>query len=141
MQIKIKKLADDAKLPSYAHSHDAGMDLYSCETFLLEPNERHAFDLGFAMEIPEGFVGLVWDKSGLSFKYGLHCLGGVIDSTYRGEVKIMIINLGEKPYQVEKGDKIAQLLIQPIVSAKIIETSKLDKTAREDGAFGSTGKK
>lgn len=141
MKIKLKKLNPDVKLPSYAHPGDAGLDLYSQETFLLEPGERHEFALGFALEIPEGFVGLAWDKGGLSFKHGLHTIGGVGDSGYRGEYIIALTNLGNKPYQIEKDDKIAQLLIQPVENAKIEIVEELSKSSRAAGAFGSTGKK
>lgn len=141
MKIKLKKLNPDIKIPTYAHPGDAGLDLYSQETFVLEPGKRHEFTLGFALEIPEGYVGLVWDKSGLAFKYGLHCLGGVVDHGYRGEIKIMIMNLGDEVYKIEKDDKIAQLLIQPVENAKIEIVEELNKSYRGEGAFGSTGKK
>lgn len=141
MKIKLKKISKNIKIPSYAHSGDAGLDLYSQESYNLMSGKRHEFVLGFALEVPEGYVGLVWDKSGLSFKHGLHCLGGVVDSTYRGEVKIMLVNLGGKPYRIEKGDKIAQLLIQPISHTDIEVTQKLKKTLRGSGSFGSTGRK
>jgi dUTP pyrophosphatase len=141
MEIKLKKLKPNIKLPSYAHAGDAGLDLYSNETFEIMPGERHEFALGFALEIPIGYVGLVWDKGGLSFKHGIHCLGGVGDAGYRGEYIICLINLGEISYKIEKGDKIAQLLIQPIKRVEIEVVKNLDETSRGDGAFGSTGKK
>lgn len=139
--IKLKKLSPDLKNPYYAHPGDAGLDLFSRESLTLKPGERHEFALGFALEIPEGFVGLIWDKSSLSFKYGLHALGGVFDSNFRGEYKIMLINLGSASYTINKGDKIAQLLIQPIIKAKIKIVDNLSSTSRGSDWLGSTGKK
>lgn len=141
MFIKSRRVNKEAILPHYAHMGDAGLDLFSLESYLLKPNEKHQFAIGFALEIPDGFVGLIWDKSGLSFRHGLHCLGGVIDSTYRGEIKIMLMNFGQKPYKIEKGDKIAQLLVQPIVKAEIREEYELSDSLRKNKGFGSTGKK
>lgn len=140
MEIKIKKLHPDAKLPSYAHPGDVGMDLFSLENFLLKPGQRHKFCLGFALEIPENFAPQIWPKSGLSINHGLHTLGGVIDCGYRGEYTAILINLSNEEYEIKKGDKIAQLLIQPIAIAKLKEVEELSETKRADGAFGSTGK-
>lgn len=140
MKIKLQKLNPDVKILSYAHPGDAGLDLYSQEDCTLQPGERHEFSLGFALEIPDGFVALVWDKSGLAFKHGIHSLGGVIDAGYRGEYKVTLINLGHEPYLFEKGDKLAQLLIQPKISAQIEVADKLTDSSRGVGAFGSTGK-
>lgn len=141
MIIKFKRLSKDAIMPSYAHPGDAGLDLYSIENYTLKPGERYAFNMGFALEIPKGYVALVWDKGSLPFKAGVHTLAGVGDSGYRGEYLIILINLGKKSYQIEKGDKIAQLLIQPIVNAKIREVKALSKTSRGEGKLGSTGRK
>jgi dUTP pyrophosphatase len=141
MQVKIKKLNSETKLPSYAHPGDAGLDLYSLEDYVLKPGERHIFALGFALEFPPGFVALVWDKGSISFKYGIHTIGGVFDSNFRGEYKIMLINLSKDPYEFKKYDKIAQLLIQPVQRVIIEEVEELTETERNAGAFGSTGKK
>jgi dUTP pyrophosphatase len=141
MEIKIKRLNKEAILPKYANSGDAGLDLYSCEDKLLKPGERYAFKTGLAMEIPKGYVGLVWDKSGLSSNHGLHTFAGVGDSGYRGEWQIIISNLSDSPYAFEKGDKIAQLLIQKVEHAKIIEADILNETQRGEGGFGASGKK
>src|SRR3989339_1043236 len=119
MKIKVFKIHPEAKIPRYAHPGDAGLDLYANEDKVLKPGERHKFALGFKTEIPEGYVALVWDKSGLADKYGLHCLGGVIDAGYRGEYQIVLYNSGNQEYQINKGDKIAQLLIQPVASVEI----------------------
>jgi len=140
MKVKIKKLHPNAIIPSYAHAGDAGMDLFTVEPFELEPMERKSVPLGLAIEIPEGYVGLVWDKSGLSHKYGLKNFGGVIDSGYRGEIHAGIMNLSDKFFSFEKGQKIAQLLIQKVEHVDFQESSELTDTDRGKGGFGSSGK-
>lgn len=140
MNLKIKKLSQNAVLPKYAHEGDAGMDLFCSEEVVLKPNERAQIKTGVAMEIPDGYVGLVWDKSGLSHKFGLKTLGGVIDSIYRGEIMIGMINLSKEDYKFEVGHKVAQMLIQKIEFPQIIEVENLDETARGENGFGSTGK-
>jgi len=140
MQIKVKKLNPDAILPNYAHPGDAGLDLFSLETYKLKPQERKAFATGITIELESGYVSLVKDKSGLAAKYGLHTLAGVIDAGYRGEYKIILINHGNQTYTINQGDKIAQLLIMPVVQVEIKETDELSDTSRNTGGFGSTGK-
>lgn len=139
MTLPIKKLHPAAKLPSYAHPYDAGMDLYSAETTTIPAGERKLIPTGIAMAIPTGFVGLVWDKSGIATNHGLKTMAGVIDAGYRGEVKILVHNLSSKPYIVEAGSKIAQLLIQPVEQRKIVEVEELDDTRRGEKGFGSSG--
>ena len=112
MILKIKKLDKDAKMPQYANPDDAGFDLFSIQDLEIKPNERVKIPTGIAMEIPAGHVGLIWDKSGLSHKHGLKTLGGVIDAVYRGEIMISMINFGHESYKIEKGHKIAQMIIQ-----------------------------
>jgi dUTP pyrophosphatase len=136
----VKKLKDDAQLPAYGRPGDAGMDLFSCEEFTLQPDEQHIFKTGIAIAIPEGYVGLVWDRSGMAAKNGVKTMAGVIDHTYRGELGIVLINLAQKPYEVKKGDRIAQLLIQPIITADIREVEEIDETQRGLGGFGSSGR-
>ncbi len=139
-KIKIKKINENAKVPNYAHQGDAGLDFYSAEeNYILKPGERKGFSTGIKMEIPNKYVGLIWDKSGLAAKYGMKMMAGVIDSTYRGEVIVVLINLGNKEYLVEKNAKIAQMLIQKIEKAEIEIVKSLDITKRGDGGFGSTG--
>lgn len=140
MQIKIKKLNSDAVLPSYAHVGDAGLDMYSNENILIQPGESVKVKTGISVEIPDGFVGLVWDRSGLSINHKIKTLGGVIDSGYRGESLIGLINLSDEPYTIEKGHKVAQMLIQKIEIADIVEVNELTDTSRGAGGFGSTGK-
>ena len=140
MIIKIKRLNPEAKLPNYAHPGDVGLDLYSLETVTIKPGEHHLFYNGFALEFPTGYAGIVKDKGSLS-KAGLHTLGGVYDAGFRGEYNVHLVNLSDKPYTVEKGDKVAQLVLFPVEIAKIKEVKKLSETARGTGQFGSTGKK
>lgn len=140
MKIKVKKLNPNAKIPEYAHEGDAGFDLFTVEPFELGPGERKSIPLGIAMEIPKGYVGLIWDKSGLSHKYGIKSFGGVIDSGYRGEVHAGVMNLGDKYFSFEKGQKIAQMLIQKVDTADFVEVEELSNSERGKGGFGSSGK-
>src|SRR3989344_807802 len=136
MQLKIKKLHPDAKIPNYAHADDAGMDLFTIEPFELEPGERKSVPLGLAIEIPIGYVALIWDKSGLSHKYGIKTFGGVIDSGYRGEWHVGIMNLSDKFFSFEQGHKIAQFLIQKVESVSFKEVTELSDSARGEAGLG-----
>lgn len=140
MEIKVKKLHPDAQIPHYAHDADAGMDLFTVEQFELEPGERKSVPLGLSIEIPEGYVGLIWDKSGLSHKYGIKSFGGVVDAGYRGEIHAGIMNLSDKFFSFEKGHKIAQMLIQKVERVNFVEVDGLSETDRGNGGFGSSGK-
>jgi dUTP pyrophosphatase len=140
MKIKIKKLKENAKLPTYAHPGDVGMDLYSLETVTIPPMGHYRFWHGFAMEFGEGYAAIVKDKSSIS-KAGLHQMGGVFDAGYRGEYNTHLVNLSSEPYTVEEGDKVSQLIIYPVVIAELEETDTLSESARGEGMFGSTGKK
>lgn len=141
MQIKIKKLKDDAKLPTYGHPGDAGMDIYSVEEVIFLPGEQKRVHTGVAFEIPEGYVGLVWDKSGISFNQGLKVMGGVIDNGFRGEFVASLVNLSGVEQKIEKGQKFTQMLIQPVASCEIVEAEMLSDTSRGEGREGSTGLK
>ncbi len=138
MKLKIKKLNSEAIVPKYAHKGDAGMDLYSIENLILEPKHRTMVATGISFELPKGYVALVWDKSGIA-KKGVTTLAGVIDSSYRGEIKIALLNVSSKPYKIKKGEKIAQILIQKVEQPKIQVVEELSKTTRGKGGFGSTG--
>lgn len=140
MKIKVRKLVSHAKLPNYANEGDAGMDIYSSENIEIKPNHRALVKTGISMSFPRGYVALVWDKSGIA-KNGLTKIGGVIDADYRGEYKIMIHNISSKPYNVQQGQKIAQILVQPVVRPRIEEVDNLDETRRGQSGFGSTGLK
>lgn len=139
MKVKFKRLHTDVKLPSYARPGDAGMDVFSRELRTLEQGEPHVFKLGFATEIPSGYVCLIMDKSGLGAR-GLTVLGGVIDHTYRGEYGVILLNTSPREYIVKPGDKIAQLVFMPVTTAEIEEVEELSNTTRGEGGFGHTGR-
>lgn len=139
MKILFKKLTPNAQIPQYAHPGDAGMDILTTESYTLQPGERHAFLTGLAMEIPMGYVALVWDKSSRAVKDGLKTMAGVIDAGYRGEVKIALLNATSNEVTVHTGEKIAQILIQRVERPNIEEVGELSETARGEGGFGSTG--
>jgi len=140
MKVKILKIDPEVKAPNYANPGDAGMDFFSAENTTIAPGERKVVKTGIKMAIPFGYVGLVWDKSGLAAKKGVKTMAGVIDAGYRGEVGIVMHNLGKEEFIIEKNMKIAQMLIQPIHSPDIEEVEELDDTQRGEGGFGSTGK-
>ncbi len=140
MQIKIKKLKDDAQLPSYALPGDVGMDMYAMETVVIKPMEHVRLYHGFAMEFPMGYAAIVKDKSSIS-KKGLHTMGGVFDAGYRGEYNTHLVNLSGEDIVIEKGDKVSQLIIYPVTIAELVEVGELADSERGDGAFGSTGRK
>ena len=140
MKIKILKINSEAIIPNYANKNDAGLDLYSAEDFVLKPGERRAFKTGVKMEIPEGYVGLVWDKSGLAVNDGIKTMAGVVDAGYRGEIKIVLINLSNQNFEIKKGQKIAQMLIQKIEHPEIEIVEFLSESGRGESGFGSTGK-
>jgi len=140
MKIKVKKLKENAKLPTYHHPGDVGMDMYSMETVTMKPGEHYRFWHGFALEFPSGFAAVVKDKSSIS-KAGLHTMGGVFDAGYRGEYNTLLVNLSDKPYTFEEGDKVAQLVITPVEIVEIEEVKELSESARGEGKFGSTGRK
>lgn len=140
MQIRVKKL--DPSLPDlcYAKPGDAGFDLYAREVTVLEPGVQTAVATGVSIELPVGYVSLVWDKSGLAIKHGLKVLGGVIDAEYRGEYMVGMMNLSDKPYTFEKGDKVAQVLIQKVEHVTFEMIDELSETTRGATGFGSSGK-
>lgn len=139
MNLEVKKLVPEAKLPTRAHADDAGLDLYSIEECTFAPGERRVVRTGIAMAIPTGCVGLIWDKSGLAAKAGLTTMGGVIDASYRGEIQVIVINLSSESYTIEQGSKIAQILIQRVELPEVCEGTELGDTIRGEGGFGSTG--
>lgn len=143
--VPVKKLDLAAKLPTKAHEWDAGWDLYACGDYHLRGMkngggaQRKLIDTGISMAIPNGYVGLVWPKSGLATVYGIDVLAGVIDAEYRGEIQVALINHGANDIWINSGKKVAQLVIQPIMSCDMYEVLELDETTRGDGGFGSTG--
>lgn len=140
MQLPIKRLHPEAKLPSYAHATDAAMDLCTTETITVPAGERVLISTGLSMAIPTGHVGLVWDKSGVATKRGLTTIAGVIDAGYRGEIMVAIHNLTSEDQTFETGDKVAQMVIQQIFQPDFVEVDELPEADRGDAGFGSTGK-
>ena len=141
MQLKVKKLNKDAKIPTHGHPGDAGVDFYAAETVTFAPGAQERVHTGVAIEISEGHVGLIWDKSSISFNLGLKVFGGVIDAGYRGEIIMCLWNASNKEVKIEKGHKIAQMVIQKFEHCDIIEVEDLSETVRGEGREGSTGHK
>lgn len=142
MRLSIKRLDPDLPLPRYAHEGDAGLDLFAAEECSLAPFERKLVSSGIAVGIPEGYAGFVQPRSGLAIKHGLSLVNtpGLIDSHYRGEIKVILVNLdANNEFTLKRGDKIAQLVIQPVARVQLEEVDELDDTVRGDGGFGSTG--
>lgn len=139
MKLLVQKIRHDAILPTYAHDTDAGMDIYTPDTVELAPSARVLAATGIALAVPAGYVGLVWDKSGIATRHGIVTVAGVIDAGYRGEVKIGLLNTGSEHHTFAPGQKIAQLLIQPVSCPAIVEATTLTGTQRGTGGFGSTG--
>src|SRR5213082_3286044 len=128
--------------PSYATDGAAGLDVVAAEDVTLAPGERHAVATGFAIAIPHGYEVQVRPRSGLALKHGITCLNtpGTIDSDYRGEVKVILANLGSEPFEVRRGERIAQLVPAPVLRADFVEVETLSETSRGAGGFGSTGR-
>ena len=143
-RVQFKRLRPDAVVPQYMTEHAAGMDLTTAidEPFVLQPGARHAFDTGLAMAIEPGFEGQVRPRSGLARTYGVTIVNapGTIDSDYRGEVKVILANLGSDPFPIARGERIAQLVPAPVQHARFAEVEELEETARGAGGFGSTGR-
>ena len=139
MKIKIKKMREDAKLPSYAHPGDVGMDLFAVESVVIPAGERALIWNGFALEFPTGFAAIVKDKSGTA-RSGLHVLGGVYDAGYRGEYNTQLVNLSDSTITIERGQKVSQLVLFPVEIPELEEVLELSESSRGEGRFGSTGK-
>ena len=137
--ISLTRTQPNAIQPTQAHASDAGWDLYACEPKTILPNERAIINTGISLAIPKSFVGLIWPRSGMAVKQGIDVLAGVIDSGYRGEVKVCLLNTGNMPVIIEAGDRIAQILFQEVPKFKLIETTDLNETDRNSGGFGSSG--
>ena len=141
MTLRFRKVHPDAVLPSYAHSSDAGMDVRSVADMTIAPGKRALVPTGLVMLLPPLYEAQVRPRSGLALKHGVTVLNapGTVDSGYRGEVGVILVNLGETDFQVRKGDKIAQIVIAPVTQPEIVETAEVDETDRGAGGFGSTG--
>lgn len=139
MKLAVKKLDPRAVLPHYAKVGDAGLDLYTLEDTVIPSSDRVVVRTGVAVEIPDGFVGLVWDRSGNAAKRGLTILGGVIDSGYRGEILAITLNTSSVPVTVKAGERIGQLIIQAVECVEVMEQAELSASARGADGLGSTG--
>ncbi|KSU66940.1 MULTISPECIES: dUTP diphosphatase [Micrococcaceae] len=142
ISISIKMLDSDLPVPNYAHPSDAGADLHAREGLVLEPGERALVRTGIALAIPHGYVGLVHPRSGLATKHGITVVNapGTVDAGYRGEIMVTLLNTDKaEAFTINRGDRIAQLVIQKVEQAQFIEVESLEETARGAGGFGSTG--
>tara|TARA_B100000700_G_scaffold247160_1_gene276429 strand:+ start:5267 stop:5707 length:441 start_codon:yes stop_codon:yes gene_type:complete len=143
IKVPIKRLDENLPLPKYAKPGDAGCDLLAAEQTVLEPSGgRGLISTGIAIALPEGYAAFIQPRSGLALKHGVTCLNtpGLIDSGYRGELKVLLVNTDPKvPFEVNRGERIAQLVIQKVEQAEFVATADLSETERGDGGFGSTG--
>lgn len=156
MKVKIKSLVKGIDPIQYAKAGDAGIDLRAsgvfisdldganeeiiAEEYIIKSGERALVKTGLIMELPPGHWGNIRDRSGLAYKHGIHCLAGVLDETYRGEIGLVIVNLGKNDYTIKKNERIAQIIIAPYITAEIEYVDELSETERGAGGFGSTGK-
>ncbi len=142
-EIFFKKLSQDCLLPKYAHKEDAGMDIFSVEEKVIEPMSWEQIKAGFAMELPRGYEAQVRSKSGLALKSGLFVLNspGTVDENYRGEISVIMMNVSQERYVVEKHQKIAQMVINKVEHFECLEKESLSESSRGTGGFGSTGVK
>ncbi|MHC1685666.1 MAG: dUTP diphosphatase [Clostridiaceae bacterium] len=142
-KLKVKKIHEDAIIPNFAHPGDAGMDLFSVDKLVINPTESALVPTGICIELPEDTEAQVRPRSGLALKHSVTVLNspGTIDEGYRGEIKVILINHGKKPFIIEKGDKIAQMVVKPIYNIDILEVEALDESERGEGGFGSTGRR
>jgi dUTP pyrophosphatase len=139
ISFQVKKISPTAHMPLRKHPDDAGIDIFSDEEYLLKPGETHAFSTGISVEFAPGYVALIHDRSSMGAR-GIHHFAGVIDAGYRGEWKIVLHNASSETYQIKRGDRIAQCILQPIVGFEITESDKLQNSLRGAGGFGSTGR-
>lgn len=142
IDIKVKRLpnGESLPLPAYGSEHAVGLDVVSSENVSLAPGERHPVRTGIAIAIPHGYEVQVRSRSGTAVRNGITCLTGTIDSDYRGELMVVLVNLGAEPFAIARGDRIAQLIPAPVLKARFDEVDDLDETERGIGGFGSTGR-
>ena len=138
--MKVKKLNPLAIIPTKAHEEDAGWDIYTTDSFIIPPGERRSFNTGITMEIPYGWAGLYWPRSSLGFLKGLHVLGGVVDSGFRGEHRVCLVNLSNEPVAIQAGDRIAQMVLQRVYTGQMEEVEELSPSVRGENGWGSTGR-
>ena len=140
MEVQVQKLSKTTRLPTKANESDAGWDLYASEDVIIEPSQTQTVGTNIAMAIPDGYVGLIWDRSGMATKRGVHRFAGVIDSGYRGEIKVCLWNSSKEHCIINKGDRMAQILFQPVPPLPMIEVQDINTTSRGVRGFGSSGR-
>jgi dUTP pyrophosphatase len=141
VHVRVHRLDKTVQMPTYAKKGDAAFDLRSAEEVLVKAGHKGLVKTALRIAVPEGYCGLIWDRSGLAAKNGIHCLAGVLDSGYRGEIVVVLHNLGKEDFLIEKNMRIAQMLIQPVDAATLTEVEDLDDTERGAGGLGHTGLK
>jgi dUTP pyrophosphatase len=140
VDVRVHRLDKTVEMPKYAKKGDAAFDLRSAEEKTVKAGHKELVKTGLRIAVPEGYCGLIWDRSGLAAKNGIHCLAGVLDSGYREEIVVVLHNLGKEDFLIEKNMRMAQMLIQPVETAMIKEVEELEETERK-GGFGHTGLK
>jgi len=140
VDVRVHRLDKTVEMPKYAKKGDAAFDLRSAEEKTVKAGHKELVKTGLRIAVPEGYCGLIWDRSGLAAKHGIHCLAGVLDSGYREEIVVVLHNLGKEDFLIEKNMRMAQMLIQPVETAMIKEVEELEETERK-GGFGHTGLK
>lgn len=142
IDIRVRRLphGEGLSLPTYGSDHAVGLDVVAAESLTLAPGARHAVATGIAIAIPHGYEVQVRSRSGIAVRNGITCLTGTIDSDYRGELKVVLVNLGAAPFEIARGERIAQLVPAPVLRATFEEVAELDETERGSGGFGSTGR-
>jgi len=140
MNINIKLLSSNSKIPTKARDDDAGYDLYSIDEYIIKPMERTLVKTGISLEIPNGYYGHISDRSGMALKKGAHCLGKVVDPSFRGEIGVIILNTDMyEPIKIQSGDRIAQMIFKKYENISFVESSDLEKTERDEKGYGSSG--
>ncbi|MEN8235457.1 MAG: dUTP diphosphatase [Actinomycetota bacterium] len=141
MHIPLKQLDDGLPVPGHAHPGDGGVDLYAREATTLDPGEREVVSTGIAVAIPEGYAGLVTPRSGLAARHGISVVNGpgLVDAGYRGEIKVVLINLSDESFDIERGDRVAQFVVVPVAVQEFVIVDELPVSSRGSGGFGSTG--
>jgi dUTP pyrophosphatase len=141
VEIPLKRLDDGLPVPGHAHPGDGGVDLYARDPVRLEPGQRAVVPTGIAIAIPEGYAGLVTPRSGLAARNGISVVNGpgLVDAGYRGEVKVVLVNLATEPFEIARGDRVAQLVVVPVVAQDFVPVDELPDSMRGAGGFGSTG--
>lgn len=140
MNINIKLLSSNSKIPTKVRDDDAGYDLYSIDEYIIKPMERTLVKTGVSLEIPSGYYGHISDRSGMALRKGAHCLGKVVDPSFRGEIGVIILNTDMyEPIKIQSGDRIAQMIFKKYENVSFVESSDLEKTERDEKGYGSSG--